>query len=662
MRVEIDGLEPALGEIAFAFFVVRLEVAVDRDGLLDVLRALAPLIPDVDAFIAEFPDQLEGRLQIIAIPWLPPNAGAELRDQAELVDASAAVGVTAAWFFQTGYEPPRQAEVAFPLDDDRDGSLHDFGIAVKLADDELDGENTVLLAFHTLWLAPYRNGYRDTAIAIDREHRVAHLWVSRLDGSEGARAHLAWIAAMLDRVLPIEHARFASHRDDGLVLAGNPLRACHAAGGDASVDAWLADQTSWADDEVARMLCELAEDLANGLEPDHDAFDDGGGGDPTRYAGELLVSRARLGRLDRRALPALLPALPNEPRVAELASVLGNRAAVPSLVDALGSPSATAAAAALGAIGDLAAAPVLGAAMTSAPREVRVAAARALAFGPLAEQLAPARRAEAARAIAELAGEPLAAAAARVLAGEPATELAELLHAELTAVGVDHQDTVQHLCAALDVAAAFPACVRAADLVPLCRFAEPQLRARAHAILDRIDEPLAPAPSFDAVAARELGDDELVDAITRVHVVGRGALIDEAAERGVYAARRSIVGACSEVIARARPGTARLLDHDARVLGAGVAALRAFDPDDDTIALFDRMLRNANVYVKWELLRDPPIDARLIGGMFHVLGERWGWQAGSAKRWLARFEGTPAYIGAHDAAQRRARLDDEETN
>src|SRR6185312_8996351 len=270
------------------------------------------------------------------------------------------------------------------------------------------------------------------------------------------------------------------------------------------------------------------------------------------------------------------------------------------------------------------------------------AAARALAFGPLAEQLAPARRAEAARALAELAGDSLAAAAARVLAGEPVPELAELLHAELTTIGVDHDDTVQRLGAALDVAAAFPAYVRAADLAPITRFAEPELRARAHALLERLAEPLPAARSYDAEAARALDDDELIDAIARTHVIGRGALIDEAAERGLYAAHRAIVGACSEVIARARPGTARLLAHDARVLGAAIAALRAQSPDDEAIALFDRMLRNANVYVKWELLRDPPIDARLIGGMFHVLGERWGWQAGSAKRWLARFEGTPA--------------------
>ena len=29
--------------------------------------------------------------------------------------------------------------------------------------------------------------------------------------------------------------------------------------------------------------------------------------------------------------------------------------------------------------------------------------------------------------------------------------------------------------------------------------------------------------------------------------------------------------------------------------------------------------------------------------MFHVLGEKWGWQESTAKAWLARFHGSPAY-------------------
>jgi hypothetical protein len=65
--------------------------------------------------------------------------------------------------------------------------------------------------------------------------------------------------------------------------------------------------------------------------------------------------------------------------------------------------------------------------------------------------------------------------------------------------------------------------------------------------------------------------------------------------------------------------------------------------DDQVIALFDRMLRHPSYHVKWELLQDPPLDERLIAGMFHVLGERWGWQEETAKAWLKKFRGTALY-------------------
>jgi hypothetical protein len=42
-------------------------------------------------------------------------------------------------------------------------------------------------------------------------------------------------------------------------------------------------------------------------------------------------------------------------------------------------------------------------------------------------------------------------------------------------------------------------------------------------------------------------------------------------------------------------------------------------------------------------LHEPPLDERLIGGMFHVLGERWGWQEETARTWLAKFRGTARY-------------------
>ena len=75
MAVAVFGLDGLEGETAFAFVVLRLRTVVDRTGLLEVLRYVAPLIPDADQFIDELADQLDGELQIIAVPWSPPEAG-----------------------------------------------------------------------------------------------------------------------------------------------------------------------------------------------------------------------------------------------------------------------------------------------------------------------------------------------------------------------------------------------------------------------------------------------------------------------------------------------------------------------------------------------------------------------------------------------------------
>ena len=99
MPVVVHGLEPLEGETAFAFMVVRLRTAVDRGGLLEVLRYIAPLIPDADAFIDEFPDELEGALKIIAIPWAPADAGLAVEIQRRLIEGADEVGIDAAWFF-----------------------------------------------------------------------------------------------------------------------------------------------------------------------------------------------------------------------------------------------------------------------------------------------------------------------------------------------------------------------------------------------------------------------------------------------------------------------------------------------------------------------------------------------------------------------------------
>ncbi len=486
MSVAVYGLEPLEGETAFAFVVIRLRTAVDRGGLLEVLRYIAPLIPDADAFIDEFPDELDGALRIIGIPWGPAESGLAVEVQRRLIEGAGVVGIDAAWFFQTGtslplrddeddddpdddddleddegtrvvvrraptstgesrraststgeqvlaavsgeiwsgevtdtqvslaldnepepdddedaeldavlatapprdpadlahdddetwsHGPPAQArEVRFPVDGypaiieelDRE----DFGIAFKLAGPQLPGESTVLLGFHTLWLAPYGDRYRNTAVTIDPAHHSAHLWVDRFAvpcRAEELVHHLLWIVAKLDEVVPVLHARFGpasmaqkyggstEDSSEPFVLGGNPLLPLYQLGGETAVDAWIADQHDWSPEELAVMLRELAveivsvtsdDDEPQGVptrtdEPDDDAAggdddDDGDDGDDddddddddadgdddddesegaddedrgrhiARQAAELLRARAYAGKLDARAGEALI--------------------------------------------------------------------------------------------------------------------------------------------------------------------------------------------------------------------------------------------------------------------------------------------------------------------------------------------------------------------
>jgi hypothetical protein len=103
-------------------------------------------------------------------------------------------------------------------------------------------------------------------------------------------------------------------------------------------------------------------------------------------------------------------------------------------------------------------------------------------------------------------------------------------------------------------------------------------------------------------------------------------------------------------VTSARQGGESLLDPDMRVLEAGVSFLCEDALDDDVIELFDRMLRHSNVHVKWELVEQLPPDERLIGAMFHVLGEKWGWQEVAARAWLEQFRGTATYEAEAEAS------------
>jgi hypothetical protein len=402
MAVRVHGLDPMEGETAFAFFVVRLVEPVDRAGLADLLRYLAPLIPDADAFIAELPDPLDEPMGIVGMPWTPPEAGHAAVAQRRLIEGADAAGVEAAWFFQTGTSlppeedddedddaddddepmfarramtrddsfagvsddtsttthpiaisvdddldlddasgelddeprvirepteeeddledveddgddepdddsawshgpPPQRTSVRFPVDgypailDDLD--WEDFGIAFKLAGPHTPGTHTVLLGFHTLWLAPYGGRYRNAAVTLDPKRHAAHLWVDRFSvpcSPAEQIHHVLWILSKLDEVIPIVRARFGgasmAQKYGGLigearepfVLGGNPLIAIHAQGGEPAVDAWIASQTEWSDREVAAMLRELAIEIVGTAVAEQEAHggeEDEGDGD-----------------------------------------------------------------------------------------------------------------------------------------------------------------------------------------------------------------------------------------------------------------------------------------------------------------------------------------------------------------------------------------------
>ena len=120
MGVEVHGLDALEGETAFAFFVVRMREAVPREQIIEMLRYVAPLIPDPDTFVDELPEELDQHIRILAMPWSPPEAGHAVDGQRRLIESAGSHGVEAAWFFQTGTSLPDEAVDDDEPDDDDD--------------------------------------------------------------------------------------------------------------------------------------------------------------------------------------------------------------------------------------------------------------------------------------------------------------------------------------------------------------------------------------------------------------------------------------------------------------------------------------------------------------------------------------------------------------
>jgi hypothetical protein len=299
-----------------------------------------------------------GPVELVAVPWIVAPDREALARHREALAGVATVGVMEVRC--VGSDPGDDARVpACPIEGFPEilqtWARDAFGIAVKLDGTALTGEESVMQAFHALWLAPYRAadvdeedepaddatespGYRGAAVEIDAEHRAAHLWVDRLEptvGAEEAVKRLLWIVARLGEIVPIAHARFGPADpsrvgDDGatFVLAGNPLRTRVLADGEAAAVAWAESQRTWSPRELAAMMAELVTevdptraaaaalalrwcDRGLALDPSHS--------DLPGYRLQLLVEQGRVGEAIEHARPA--PVM-----LAHLVGLVGERA------------------------------------------------------------------------------------------------------------------------------------------------------------------------------------------------------------------------------------------------------------------------------------------------------------------------------------------------
>ncbi|MEO8705314.1 MAG: tetratricopeptide repeat protein [Kofleriaceae bacterium] len=179
--------------------------------------------------------------------------------------------------------PPFEHTVAFPIErypeiiDDYDWER--YGIAIKLANPPLSGEESVINAFFALWLSTYQDERSDdfepfqrADVVHDRQHHSALMWVERfaVPATASDQVHfLLWIVARIHDILPVAWARFDSIDDavktrasaeDPFVLAGNPFAERFSRHGEEGALAWAVAQSAWTRRELAGMLVEVALD------------------------------------------------------------------------------------------------------------------------------------------------------------------------------------------------------------------------------------------------------------------------------------------------------------------------------------------------------------------------------------------------------------------
>ncbi|MBP6632041.1 MAG: hypothetical protein KA297_21660 [Kofleriaceae bacterium] len=399
------GLVARTAPVHFAFAVVRLRQPADRPALLALGHALASVAGDaLPAWLATIPAELPAAVRWVVVPWQPALGPALAAQREAVLAAQDRHGIDRAWFHQsttrlradvddlpadaaggdpddddrrwTAGPPPRRPAAPLPVDGlaaiDERAAGADLGIALKLAAPPEPGQDSVLHAFLSLWLAPYEGAVGQAGVVVDEAHGAVQLWASGLTGAIDTLhlvEHLFAVVGALHEVVPLVHGRFGAPSIEArreaapFVFAGNPLLATWLEEGGRGVDAALAQPGPWSAREQAHMLRELAIKVTTpvatlpGLDEEFEALvadteepapvAPPAAAPPRRrapavLAAELLAERAAADLLHRRGLDVLRPLLaqpdPGEvrrARVVRIVGAAGDPAAVPDLVAVL---------------------------------------------------------------------------------------------------------------------------------------------------------------------------------------------------------------------------------------------------------------------------------------------------------------------------------------
>ena len=294
---------------------------------------------------------------------------------------------------------------------------------------------------------------------------------------------------------------------------------------------------------------------------------------------------------------------------------------------------------------------------SSTRRRQRSIPSTCFACGRIARLLPPHRRAEARRRLAEL--DPPGAEPEAQLAREIALQLASpavppppprprrARHARARTRRPEAiRDVTRRWKLALDIAVTVPDLVDMHSILPLTRVLDPEVRARAHAVLARLGHPAPVAPVFDAAAAHRLDDGELVRRLDTVHV-----------DRPRHARRRARPPQAPRRAPGDRRPRATPRSRRRRPASASSSTIAACSRRRCRSSRARRMPRSARSSIGWRSIRTARCRSSRRSGITSVTTTRRSTEARSRSRLLDRARSRRArrQRRARHAARRAAR-------